>query len=682
MMRNYLDAIASRVVVYDGGMGATLEQFELTSEDYGGLARQVPRDSRAQPPRRDRGRPQLDASTPARTSSRPTPSRARGSSSRSGASPTHTLEINPDGRADRAARRGRREPLRRRLDRPDGLPAGLRGRRRSARSASASSSRSSPSRRGPGRGRRRPADPRDRPGHPRGQGRGLRRARGLQGHGARRVPIHSSVSLLPNGGKMLLGTDISRRARDARGAARRRDRPELLDRPRRTCATRCASWASSAPLPVACIPNAGLPLQGPDGETIFPNSPSRSPRRCGEFVERFGVNVVGGCCGTTPEHIAAIVERVGGRRAGPRPGRARRTSSSMIAATAAGPGAARRRSSASGSTRRARARPSSCCSPTTTTASCRSPRTRSRAARTCSTSASRSPSAPTRTSRCARSAKKLSLTQPAPIQIDSTEPEVIERALSRSPGRAIVNSINLEAGPREARPRRAAGDRARRRADRADDRRGRHGQDRRAQARDRAAHPRPLLRRVRPATRSALIFDCLTFTLATGEAEWRPSARRDDRGHPRDQARAARRARPRSASRTSRSASRRPARAVLNSRLPAPLRRGRPRPRDGQPEPHHPVRRDLDGTSASSPTTSSSTAARTRWSSFIAHFEAKGEAETAQARRRPDRGHGARGGAALPHPAPPQGRHRGLDRPLRREDRRGRRRSTRCCCPR
>src|SRR5213082_3779518 len=42
--------------------------------------------------------------------------------------------------------------------------------------------------------------------------------------------------------------------------------------------------------------------------------------------------------------------------------------------------------------------------------------------------------------------KKISLTQPAPIQIDSTEPEVIERALEQIPGRAIVNSVNLEAG--------------------------------------------------------------------------------------------------------------------------------------------------------------------------------------------------------------------------------------------
>src|SRR5436305_9353619 len=37
MARDYLNAINSHVVVYDGGMGATLEQFELTSEDYGGL---------------------------------------------------------------------------------------------------------------------------------------------------------------------------------------------------------------------------------------------------------------------------------------------------------------------------------------------------------------------------------------------------------------------------------------------------------------------------------------------------------------------------------------------------------------------------------------------------------------------------------------------------------------------
>ena len=42
--------------------------------------------------------------------------------------------------------------------------------------------------------------------------------------------------------------------------------------------------------------------------------------------------------------------------------------------------------------------------------------------------------------------ERVSLTQPAPIQIDSTEPDVIKAALEHIPGRAIVNSINLEAG--------------------------------------------------------------------------------------------------------------------------------------------------------------------------------------------------------------------------------------------
>src|SRR5207253_9561901 len=46
--------------------------------------------------------------------------------------------------------------------------------------------------------------------------------------------------------------------------------------------------------------------------------------------------------------------------------------------------------------------------------------------------------------------KRVSLSQPAPIQIDSTEPEVIRTALEQIPGRAIVNSINLEAGRAKA----------------------------------------------------------------------------------------------------------------------------------------------------------------------------------------------------------------------------------------
>ena len=75
-------------------------------------------------------------------------------------------------------------------------------------------------------------------------------------------------------------------------------------------------------MPVHCIPNAGLPLQGPNGETIFPEQPEPLADVLGEFVERYGVSIVGGCCGTTPDHIAAIAERVAGHDPGAAPGAA------------------------------------------------------------------------------------------------------------------------------------------------------------------------------------------------------------------------------------------------------------------------------------------------------------------------------------------------------------------------
>src|ERR671938_988237 len=134
----------------------------------------------------------------------------------------------------------------------------------------------------------------------------------------RSLPIQTSVSLLPNGGKMLLGTDIQAvlttlYALDvdviglncSTGPEDMRDAIRFL--------------GESSPLPVHCIPNAGLPLQGPDGETIFPEQPEPLAATLGEFVERYGVGIVGGCCGTTPEHIRALAERVRGIVPDPRP---------------------------------------------------------------------------------------------------------------------------------------------------------------------------------------------------------------------------------------------------------------------------------------------------------------------------------------------------------------------------
>src|SRR5437764_3988115 len=119
--------------------------------------------------------------------------------------------------------------------------------------------------------------------------------------------------------------------------------------------------------------------------------------------------------------------------------------------------------------------------------------------------------------------KRISLTQPAPIQVDSTEPEVIETALEQIPGRAIVNSVNLEAG--------------RDKLDGVVPLACAHGAALIELTIDEVGMAKTAERKVEVAKRihelacgehgldpEALIFDCLTFTLTTGDEEWRPSA--------------------------------------------------------------------------------------------------------------------------------------------------------------
>lgn len=69
--------------------------------------------------------------------------------------------------------------------------------------------------------------------------------------------------------------------------------------------------ALNCPLPLSVIPNAGLPVSE-NGRTVFKLSPSDLAKHLQHFVTGFGVNIVGGCCGTTPAHIAEIATRVRG----------------------------------------------------------------------------------------------------------------------------------------------------------------------------------------------------------------------------------------------------------------------------------------------------------------------------------------------------------------------------------
>ena len=63
---------------------------------------------------------------------------------------------------------------------------------------------------------------------------------------------------------------------------------------------------------VSCLPNAGLPSVV-DGRTHYDLTPEALAEAHERFVSEFGVNIVGGCCGTTPEHLRAVIERIGER---------------------------------------------------------------------------------------------------------------------------------------------------------------------------------------------------------------------------------------------------------------------------------------------------------------------------------------------------------------------------------
>ena len=75
--------------------------------------------------------------------------------------------------------------------------------------------------------------------------------------------------------------------------------------------------AGHSRIPLSCMPNAGLPVLTSDGAR-YPLSPAQLADAHAMFTEQFGLALVGGCCGTTPEHLAAVVERLAGRPVAPR----------------------------------------------------------------------------------------------------------------------------------------------------------------------------------------------------------------------------------------------------------------------------------------------------------------------------------------------------------------------------
>ncbi|HET7585725.1 MAG TPA: methionine synthase [Gemmatimonadaceae bacterium] len=350
-----------------------------------------------------------------------------------------------------------------------------------------------------------------------------------------RVPVQAQVTL-DTSGRMLLGTDIASAMTtlDALGAdvigLNCSTGPEHMREPVRFL-------SAHARRPVSCIPNAGLPINTGEGEAVYPLEPAPMAAALAEFVRDFGVRVVGGCCGTTPAHLAAVVEAVrqveetssaaGTRSDGVGTAHRRatahapRVSSAMRAITLhqdPPPLLVGERVNAQGSRRVKRLLLDEDYDGIVEVAR-EQVDSGAHVLDVCVALTERSDEA----EQMARVAKLLSMSVEAPLMIDSTEPAVIARALEHVPGRAIVNSINMENG----RERMAAVLPLVKR----------HGAAVVALTIDEQGMAKTCERKLEVARRihdiavreyglapEDLIFDALTFTLATGEREWVDSA--------------------------------------------------------------------------------------------------------------------------------------------------------------
>jgi 5-methyltetrahydrofolate--homocysteine methyltransferase len=516
--RDYIQATRERVVVFDGGMGATLEQFDLTQEDYGGLAGKCHEALVLNRPDVIQGVHESMLEAGAEVLETDTFQGSRLKLEEWGLA-EHTLEINRKAAEIARAAAGDHRFVAGSIGPTGHLPAS------------------------------------DDPTLGKITFRELveiftEQARGLVEGGAdliiietaqdilevkaavfgareafkltgRTLPIQTSVSLLPNGGKMLLGTDIQAVLTtltsldvDVIGLNCSTGPEDMRDAIR--------YLGENSPLPIHCIPNAGLPLQGPDGETIFPEEPDPLANTLQEFVEHYGISIVGGCCGTTPDHIRAIVDRVGGREAAPRPERGPALVSSMMTATQLAqeprPTLVGERVNSQGS-RKAKELLLADDYDGLVQIAEDQVTGGAHVLDVCVALTERQDE----DVQMREVVKRIALSQPAPIQVDSTEPDVIRAALEQIPGRAIVNSINLEAG--------------RDKLDTVVPLAKSHGAAVIALTIDEVGMAKTADRKLEVAQRivelacdehgldrEALIFDALTFTLTTGDEEWRPSA--------------------------------------------------------------------------------------------------------------------------------------------------------------
>ncbi|MFJ9697837.1 methionine synthase [Kitasatospora sp. NPDC101183] len=332
------------------------------------------------------------------------------------------------------------------------------------------------------------------------------------------LPVLAQVTVETTG-TMLLGSEI--------GAALTALEPLGIDYIGMNCATGPAEMsehlrylAKNARIGLSCMPNAGLPVLGKDG-AHYPLSPAELADAHDVFTREYGLSLVGGCCGTTPEHLRQVVERVQGRPVAARDPQPEPAAASLYQAVPFRQDtsylAIGERTNANGSKK---FRESMLAGDWQACVEIARDQIRdgSHLLDLCVDYVGRDGVADMK-----EIASRLATASTLPIVLDSTEPEVLRAGLEAIGGRAVLNSVNYEDGNTP------------------DSRFGRiaslareHGAGLIALTIDEEGQARTAAHKVEIAERliaeltadygideGSILVDCLTFTLATGQEESR-----------------------------------------------------------------------------------------------------------------------------------------------------------------
>ncbi len=344
--------------------------------------------------------------------------------------------------------------------------------------------------------------------------------------GARRAMLQMSTTVpliahvtVETTGTMLLGSEI--------GAALTALQPLGIDVIGLNCATGPAEMSEHlrylsryAERQISVMPNAGLPELGPSGAT-YPLQPQELARALAQFVTEFGTTLVGGCCGTTPEHIRQVVDAVRDLTPRARDARTEPGASSLYQAVGFRQDvtvmAIGERTNANGSKAFREAMLEARWGDCVETARAQI-RDGSHMLDVCIDYVGRDGAADMR-----EIAGRFATASTLPIVLDSTEPPVLEAGLEMLGGRCVINSVNFEDGDgpesRYARIMRLVRE---------------HGAAVIALTIDEQGQARTAETKVAVAERlisdltdtwgmseSDILVDCLTFTIATGQEESR-----------------------------------------------------------------------------------------------------------------------------------------------------------------